>query len=182
MSVWKSPPAKATIIELPYWQPDETEQAKITLIPAGHILGSAQVLVESDVGRLLYSGDSKRRESLTCCEASYLKADTLVMECTFSLPRHAFPLVEETRAKILGLCMEALAGSQTPVLLAYSFGKSQELMAILSQESTETNQPIAAADSSAVTSQLNQAYTPTSPKLITTTTVIVQKPWDASAG
>ena len=53
MSVRKSPPAKATIIELPYWQPYETEQAKITLIPAGHILGSAQVLVGSDVGRLL---------------------------------------------------------------------------------------------------------------------------------
>lgn len=55
------------------------------------------------------------------------------MECTFGLPRYAFPLVEETRAKIVGFCMEALAGSQTPVLLAYSLGKSQELVAILSQ-------------------------------------------------
>lgn len=137
MRARKSPPSGIELVELPYWKEHRIEGATITLIPAGHILGSAQVLVETEEGRLLYTGDFKRRESLTCEEAASAKADTLVMECTFGHPRYAFPPVERVREEILSFCRDALSGGVTPVLLAYSLGKSQELLAILAGSGME---------------------------------------------
>jgi Cft2 family RNA processing exonuclease len=57
-----------------------------------------------------------------------------VTECTFGRSRYAFPPIEETRKRIVGFCNRVLIEGETPVLLAYSLGKSQELMAILSRE------------------------------------------------
>ena len=131
MKARRNPPAGVIIHELPFWKPFQTPQATITLIPAGHILGSAQVLVESNEGRLLYTGDFKRRESLTCEEAKTVKAETLIMECTFGLSSYAFPPADHVHKQIIEFCGNVLEGGETPVLLAYSLGKSQELMAIL---------------------------------------------------
>lgn len=133
MRARKPAPPGVTLIELDYGQAYEAEKVRITLFPAGHILGSAQVLVESDGERLLYTGDFKRRESLTCEEAASVRADTLVMESTFGRPGYAFPPPEQTHERIVGFCNGELKEGRTPVLLAYSLGKSQELMAILSR-------------------------------------------------
>jgi len=135
MKVRRQPPAGTIIHELPFWKPFQTPQATITLIPAGHILGSAQVLIETKEGSLLYTGDFKRRESLTCEQSKTVKADTLVMECTFGLPSYAFPPAEHVHLQIIKFCGRVLESGETPVLLAYSLGKSQELMAILSKAS-----------------------------------------------
>ena len=132
MKARRNPPAGVIIHELPFWKPFQTPHATITLIPAGHTLGSAQVLVESNEGRLLYTGDFKRRESLTCEEAKTVKAETLIMECTFGLSSYAFPPAEHVHKQIIEFCGRILQSGETPVLLAYSLGKSQELMAILS--------------------------------------------------
>jgi Cft2 family RNA processing exonuclease len=137
MKARKPVPKGCTLIELDYGEPYSTDRARITLFPAGHILGSAQVLVESQEGRLLYTGDFKRRESLTCEEAASVKASTLVMECTFGHPRYAFPPVEMVRESILSFCRQSLSAGETPILLAYSLGKSQELLAILAGSGME---------------------------------------------
>ena len=130
-------PTGCTLIELDYGETYSTDRARITLMPAGHILGSAQVLVETAEGRLLYTGDFKRRESLTCQEAAAVKADTLVMECTFGHPRYAFPPVERLRESIRSFCSQSLSEGLVPILLAYSLGKSQELLAILAGSGME---------------------------------------------
>lgn len=137
MRVRRPVPAGCTIIELEYGETYSTNRAAITLFPAGHILGSAQVLVETEEGKLLYTGDFKRRESLTCELAASVRADTLVTECTFGHPRYAFPPVERVRESILSFCRESLNAGETPVLLAYSLGKSQELLAILAGSGME---------------------------------------------
>lgn len=137
MRVRKPVPAGCTIIELDYGEAYSTERSRITLLPAGHILGSAQVLVETEGGKLLYTGDFKRRESLTCELAASVKAETLVIECTFGHPRYAFPPVERVRESILSFCRQSLAEGETPILLAYSLGKSQELLAILAGSGME---------------------------------------------
>lgn len=134
MRARKPPPAGITLVELAYRETFTTDRARITLIPAGHVLGSAQVLVETEEGSLLYTGDFKRGESLTCEAAASVRAGTLVTECTFGRSRYAFPPIEETRKRIVGFCNRVLMEGETPVLLAYSLGKSQELMAILSRE------------------------------------------------
>jgi len=137
MRVRRPPPVGVIIHELAYWKPFQTSHSRITLIPAGHILGSAQVLVETNEGRLLYTGDFKRRESLTCEQAISVKAETLIMECTFGRARYAFPPLEHVHKEIIEFCARALKAGEIPVLLAYSLGKSQELLAILAQAGIE---------------------------------------------
>jgi hypothetical protein len=55
MRARKPPPAGITLVELAYRETFTTDRARITLIPAGHVLGSAQVLVETEKGCLLYT-------------------------------------------------------------------------------------------------------------------------------
>lgn len=116
---------------LEYRQPLRLGDATVTLYPAGHILGSAQILVESGRRRLLYSGDFKLRGSRSTETAEVPEADTLIMETTFGRPRYRFPATEETAAAIRAFCIEALEAGETPVLLCYSLGKGQELLAWL---------------------------------------------------
>ena len=104
---------------------------RATLHPAGHILGSAQVLLEGDHGSLLYTGDFKLRPSLAAEPCATPRADTLIMETTFALPRYVFPPEADVIAQIIAFCRLAIADGATPVLLCYSLGKSQEVLRAL---------------------------------------------------
>jgi DNA ligase-1 len=100
----------------------------ITLFPAGHIFGSAMSLIEAGGQSLLYTGDFKLRPSLSAelCEPRH--ADILIMETTYGRPNYQFPPTEAVFQSILRFCNEALDNEETPVLLGYSLGKSQELL------------------------------------------------------
>lgn len=104
---------------------------RLTLLSSGHILGAAQALFASEAGRLLYTGDFKRRASRTARPLETARAETLVTETTFGLPVFRFPPREALEERILRACREAFAEGETPVLLAYPLGKSQEAAAIL---------------------------------------------------
>jgi len=112
-------------------RPYRLGDATVTLLPAGHILGSAQVLVEHGGKRLLYSGDFKLRSGRSAEAAEVPETDVLIMESTFGRPRYRFPPAEETVSAIRTFCEGALDAGETPVLLCYSLGKSQELLAWL---------------------------------------------------
>ena len=102
--------------------------AAVTLLPAGHILGSAQIFVETDAGTLLYTGDFKLRPSLAAERTEWRRADTLIMETTFGLPRYALPPTADVLAAMIAFCREALADGAVPVLLGYALGKAQEII------------------------------------------------------
>ncbi|MEO6055194.1 MAG: MBL fold metallo-hydrolase RNA specificity domain-containing protein [Chthoniobacterales bacterium] len=119
------------IHEMPFHESKDYLDSRITLIPAGHVLGSAQVYVESEEGSLLYTGDFKLRASRTAELATFLHADVLVMETTFGLPRYRFPEAEEVIAQIVEFCRKAIEEKCVPVLMAYSLGKAQEIIACL---------------------------------------------------
>lgn len=104
---------------------------EMKLFPAGHILGSSMLHATTEHGSLLYTGDFKLRPSLAAepCEAP--RANVLIMETTFGLPRYVFPPQDEIERGIVDFCRQALAENVTPVLLAYSLGKSQELLQIV---------------------------------------------------
>ena len=105
---------------------------KIQLYPAGHVLGSAMIRVETEKGEsLLYTGDFKTRPGLAAEVIDVPQADTLVMESTFGRPKFVFPATEAVHKAIISFCRESLAGDQVPILLAYSLGKSQEVLKIL---------------------------------------------------
>ena len=102
-----------------------------TLLPAGHVLGSAQLLYQDFSGTLLYTGDFKLRTGLSSEPAAIPQAETLVMETTYGLPRYQFPPTDETLDAIMKFCREALEEGETPVLFGYALGKAQEILAAL---------------------------------------------------
>jgi len=110
---------------------------RITFLPAGHILGSAQILVERDGQRLLYSGDFKLEKNFTAEALQFAPCNLLIMECTFGHPRYQFPPREKIIARLCDWAHVALRNGKTPVVYAYALGKSQEAMKILSDNGFE---------------------------------------------
>lgn len=107
------------------------EGATLTLLPAGHIAGSAQLLVEYKDERLIYSGDFKMRPDSACEPIVMEEADDLIMETTFGRPNYLFPPASKTIERVALWCKAALRDRKIPVLMAYSLGKAQELMLAL---------------------------------------------------
>jgi Cft2 family RNA processing exonuclease len=124
--------------EIPYGEAVERDGTLLRLVPAGHILGSAQVWLGRGADSVLYTGDFKDRAARTCAPLEAPAAAALWMETTFGLPVFAFPSRDELERRILTACREALDEGETPVLLAYSLGKAQETAAILAQEQIPT--------------------------------------------
>jgi DNA ligase-1 len=112
-------------------EPDNPFQ--ITLLPAGHIFGSAMALIEAEGKSLLYTGDFKLRPGLSAEPCTPRAADILIMETTYGRPEYRFPETNEVLRGITRFCREALDNEETPVLLGYSLGKSQELLCGLSE-------------------------------------------------
>ncbi|MFD2532662.1 hypothetical protein [Gracilimonas halophila] len=124
---------KYEVQELPFQKTLETENARITFYPAGHILGSAMTFVESDFGNLLYTGDYRTPPSPATegFELPDKSIDTFITEATFSLPVYKWKSYEELKAEVTGFVQEALNNEYTPVFLAYNLGKAQEIMFLL---------------------------------------------------
>ena len=115
-----------------FHEPLDLPNARVTLYPAGHILGSAMVYVESDEGTLLYTGDCRTPAS-PASEGFELpdKVDCLITEATFGLPIYKWDSHEILFDEIRKFTQNALNDGYTPVLLGYSLGKSQEIMQAL---------------------------------------------------
>ncbi len=122
---------RRAVLELPYRQPFQFGEARLTTYPAGHCLGSAMLLVECDGRRLLYTGDFKLGESATSEAAELPRADVLIMESTFGQPRYRMPPRSETVARLMEIVTGALGEGRTPVIHAYPLGKSQEVTRLL---------------------------------------------------
>lgn len=102
--------------------------AEVTLLPAGHALGSAMLVAASGAGRVAYTGDYKLRPNPFSPPAAVPRCDELVMECTFGEPRYVFPPDDELVARLFRFVDDALAEDAVPVLLAYALGKGQEVL------------------------------------------------------
>ncbi len=120
-----------TPVPLEYKDTKEFEELKITLFPAGHILGSAQVLVEKNGQRLLYSGDFAMEKAGTATQIEIPESDVLIMECSFGRPRYRFPPREVVAQQLVEFAGGTLAAGATPVVAGYALGKTQEAMKIL---------------------------------------------------
>ena len=119
---------------VPYGQPVPLERCSLTFYSAGHVLGSAQTLLDTDFGRLLYTGDLKTRSGYTSSPAQAVAADVLVLESTFGKPHYRFPDAGEVIAAMISWCRSVIDGGATPVLLGYSLGKGQEILSALAAE------------------------------------------------
>lgn len=121
-------------LAVPYHRPFELGPLSIELLPAGHVLGSAQArVIRADGLRIVYTGDLCTVESATAEPAEVAECDFLVMESTFGHPRYRFPPKHEVFDAVRGWCEEILARGEQPVLLAYALGKAQEAQKQLSE-------------------------------------------------
>jgi Cft2 family RNA processing exonuclease len=120
-----------TFEEHAFNEPWSDGQHRLTLFPAGHVLGSAQLLIEGERGRFVYTGDFKLTRSYTCEPPEVKRCDVLLMECTYGRPQYVFPSRDEVENALVAFATAALADGCAPVFYAYSLGKAQEAMAIL---------------------------------------------------
>jgi len=116
----------------PFGQPFVLEGLRLELFPAGHVLGSAQLVVTRPDGRRIgYTGDFNPVPALAVEKPEIARCDVLVVESTFGHPRYRFPARDETYAAMKSFARRSLEQGATPVFLAYPLGKSQEAMAVL---------------------------------------------------
>lgn len=103
----------------------------IHLVPAGHVLGSAQIVLDHQKSRVVVSGDYKRKSDPTCAAFEPVACDIFITEATFALPVFSHPdPIEEINRILVSL-------QQFPhrahVIGAYSLGKAQRVIALLRQ-------------------------------------------------
>lgn len=111
----------------------------VRLVPAGHVLGSAQVVLEWQGSRVVVSGDYKRQRDPTCAPFQPVpcpgECDVFVTEATFALPVFRHPPPEAEVAKLLK--SRALFPERTHVVGCYALGKAQRLIRLLREAGWE---------------------------------------------
>ncbi len=108
---------------------------RVSLHPAGHVLGSAQVLIEDRGRRLVVSGDYKRARDPTCAPFELVPCDIFITEATFGLPVFRNP---DTALEVQKLLESRIVFSERAHLVgAYSLGKAQRIMALLREAGYE---------------------------------------------
>lgn len=118
--------AARSFLEFPFQQPFSTGGVTIRFIPAGHMMGSAQVVMEYRGVTYLFTGDYKLQADDTCEPLETVQADVLITESTFADPQvlHPDPVAEISKI------------NETPhhiLLGTYALGKAQRLTSLLNK-------------------------------------------------
>ena len=101
----------------------------ISYVPAGHVLGSAQILLEHAGERVVVTGDYKRRADPTCAPFEVIPCDIFVTEATFGLPVFRHPEIGQEIDRLLGALHAA--PDRCVLVGAYALGKAQRVIAEL---------------------------------------------------
>lgn len=101
----------------------------VRLVPAGHVLGSAQVVIGWKGMTVVVSGDYKRRRDPTCPPFEPVACDVFVSEATFGLPAFVHPPDGDEIAKLLQSVRQF--PDRTHLVGAYALGKAQRLICLL---------------------------------------------------
>jgi len=112
-----------------YGETVNCNEARITMLPAGHILGSAQVLIEHGGARAIVSGDYKRGADPTCATFELAQCDVFITEATFGLPVFRHPPVAGEIEKLLKSL--SIFPERCHLIGVYALGKCQRLIAEL---------------------------------------------------
>lgn len=123
--------AETRIESVAYDAPLTIGGVRVSFHPAGHVLGSAQIRLESEAGIWVVSGDYKRAADPTCAPFEPIRCDTFITESTFGLPIYRW---DET-ARIVSDIAAWWAGNgdagRASLLFCYNLGKAQRLLAEL---------------------------------------------------
>lgn len=120
-----------SVTGLAYNQTQTIGSVRVSLHPAGHILGSSQVRIEYKGHVTVITGDFKREADHTCTTFEPIQAHTLVTESTFGLPIFHWPEIGLTAAQINAWWRSNQAKGMTSILYGYALGKSQRVLSLL---------------------------------------------------
>ncbi|HZY17610.1 MAG TPA: ligase-associated DNA damage response exonuclease [Ramlibacter sp.] len=113
---------------LRYGEAIEHHGVRVSLHPAGHVLGSAQVRLEHGGQVWVASGDYKVAPDRTCDPFEPVRCDVFITESTFGLPIYRWRADDELFADINGWWARNAAVGRASVLACYSFGKAQRIL------------------------------------------------------
>lgn len=113
-------------------QPLKIGEVTVTLLPAGHMLGSAQIRVECGGTSVVAAGDFKRSADPTCPGFAAEPCTVFITEATFALPVYRHPPPAEEIAKLI--TSREIFPDRAHLVHAYSIGKAQRVIALLRQE------------------------------------------------
>ncbi len=117
------------IESLEYGTPLRLGEVIVRFIPAGHILGSAQVVIEHNGCRVVISGDYKRRTDPTCAAFEVVPCDVFITEATFGLPVFRHPPDGHEIERLL--TSVRLFPDRCHLVGVYALGKCQRLIMLL---------------------------------------------------
>ena len=123
----------AIVEAVPYGEAASINGVRVSLHPAGHILGSAQVRVEHRGEVWVASGDYKRAPDPTCAPFEPVPCHTFISEATFALPIFKWEPPSATIAEICAWWDEMRAAGRPAVLFGYALGKAQRVLAELAR-------------------------------------------------
>jgi putative mRNA 3-end processing factor len=101
----------------------------VRLVPAGHVLGSAQIVLDYCGTRVVVSGDYKRRPDPTCAPFEPCNCDLFITEATFALPVFRHPPDSQEIDKLLHSL--SLFPERCHLVGVYALGKCQRVLALL---------------------------------------------------
>ena len=120
---------EANIELVDYGEPVNINGVNVSLIPAGHILGSAQVRIEHRGEVWVVSGDYKTEPDPTCAPFEAERCHTFITESTFGLPIYTWRPQRETFDELLGWWRDNAAEGRASVVCGYALGKAQRILA-----------------------------------------------------
>lgn len=117
---------------IPYSETFHIGEVALRFEPAGHILGSAQIIMDYQGQRVVCSGDYKRRYDPTCPAFKVVECDVLITEATFGLPVFRHPKTEDEIAKLIKSLK--LFPERCHAVGVYALGKCQRVIMELREQ------------------------------------------------
>lgn len=117
-----------TLDAVPYAEPVHINGVRVSLHPAGHVLGSAQVRVEHAGEVWAVSGDYKTECDPTCAPIEPVRCHTFITESTFGLPIYRWRPERELFSELMQWWRSNQAAGRASVIYAYAFGKAQRVL------------------------------------------------------
>src|SRR6185503_3009916 len=125
---------QAVIRDVEFGETIDLDGVRVSLHPAGHVLGSAQVRVEHRGEIWVVSGDYKTEPDPTCTPFEPLRCHTFITESTFGLPIYRWRPQTEVFEDIRGWWRANATAGRASMLFAYALGKAQRLLAGLLED------------------------------------------------
>ncbi len=112
-----------------YGETTQINGVAVRFAPAGHVLGSAQAVIERDGLTMVVSGDYKRRRDPTCLPFEPVPCHVFISEATFGLPVFVHPPDGEEIARLVHSL--AQFPERAHLVGAYALGKAQRVIRLL---------------------------------------------------